>query len=280
MTLVKRPAILAIAIAALMALPAFAQQDRPGGNVPPDELFAPVGTVLTVQIRDRISSDRNASGDGFMAVLQQPLVIDGWVVARPGQTVLGQVASANSAGRVKGTSDLSVELTELVLVDGQQVPIRTQLLQSYGRETRSEDAVTIAGATGIGALIGAAAGNGKGAAIGAGIGAAAATIGVLSTRGKPTEIYPQSTVTFRLDAPLVVSTVRTQRAFAAVTPEDYNNAPTVATPPRTAEGRNYPDDYDRYPRYPRYPGPRVGVIPTVILFPPPIIINNRGRHRY
>jgi len=189
------------------------------------------------------------------------------------------VASANSAGRVKGTSDLAVELTELVLVDGQQAPIRTQLLKNYGRETRGEDAVTIAGATGLGALIGAAAGDGKGAAIGAGIGAAAAAIGVLSTRGKETEILPESTLTFRLDAPLVVSTVRGQRAFVAVTPEDYSNSPSLRNPPRTADLRNDPSDYGRYPRFPRYPGRRVGVIPTVIVVPP-IIINNRGRHRH
>ncbi len=276
-----RSALSVFGVAVLFAVPALAQQ--PPFDPLPEELFAPVGTVLTVQIRDYISSKRNAAGDGFLGMLQQPLVIDGWVVARPGQTVIGQVTSANSAGRVKGTSDLAIELTEMVLVDGQQVPIRTQLMKDYGRQTRGEDTGAIAGATAIGALIGAAAADGKGAAIGAGIGAAAGVVGVLSTRGRPTEIYPESTVTFRLDAPLTVSTVKSRQAFLAVSPNDYEKAPSVGVPPR--DGRPQEAAYPPYPPYPpvygpypRYPGSRAGIIPTIILSTP-IIIDHRARDR-
>jgi type IV secretion system protein VirB10 len=249
----------------------------------PDELFAPVGTVLTVQVLDHLSSNKNSSGEQFMAALQQPLVIDGWVVARPGQTVFGVITSANSAGRVKGTSDLTLELTEMVLVDGHQAGIRTQLLKNYGKDSRGEDTATIAGVTAVGAVIGAAADGGKGALIGAAIGAGAATAGVLSTRGKAVEIYPESTLTFRLDAPLVVSTVRSQQAFLPVNPDDYGSSPRLRTPPRQRERsaayEPYPPDYGRYPRFPgRYPG-RVGVVPSIIIVPE-IIINHRVRRRW
>jgi len=278
--------LVVFAITALVALPAAAQQP-PSPDSLPDELFAPVGTVLTVQIRDFVSSNKNAPGDTFRGTLQQPLVIDGWVVARPGQTVIGQVTSANSAGRVKGTSNLAVELTEIVLVDGHQVPIRTQLVNNNGRQSHAEDAGAIAGGTGLGALIGAAAGDGKGAAIGAGIGAAAATVGVLSTRGPAAEIFPESTMTFRLDAPLSVSTEKSRRAFLAVSPRDYDNNQSARIPPRDARAHQvayppYPPVYGPYPPgYPPYPGSSIGIIPSIVLVTP-AIINHRdhgGHHR-
>lgn len=276
----------ALGVAALLALPAAAQQSPAIPAPLPDELFAPVGTVLTVQVRDYISSNKSSTGDSFLGMLQQPLVIDGWVVARPGQTVIGHITSANSAGRVKGTSDLAIELTEIVLVDGRQIPVRTQLTKNYGRESHREDAGAIAGGTALGAIIGAAAGHGKGAAIGAGIGAAAATVGVLSTRGRATEIYPESTMTFRLDAPLIVSTEKSRQAFLAVSPNDYERAPSVRIPPRDLRPEpvaypGYPPypDYNPYPRYPRYPGSRIGIIPSIVLVTP-IIINHRDRDRH
>jgi hypothetical protein len=281
----KRSELAVAGIAVLLALPPFgnAAQDSP-----PSELFAPVGTVLTVQVREHLSSNRNMPGDTFVASLQQPLVIDGWVVARPGQTVMGQVIQANSAGKVKGTSELGIELTEIVLVDGRQVPIRTQLLKNYGRESHNEDASAIAGGTAVGAIIGAAAGRGKGALIGAGIGAAAATVGVLATRGKATEIYPESTMTFRLDAPLVVSTEKTRQAFVAVSPRDYERAPSVRTPARDLRPNSiarapypppYPPSYAPYPRSPRRSG--IGaIIPTIVLVAPIVLDHrDRGNHR-
>jgi hypothetical protein len=257
----------------VFALPAIARQ------IPtlPDELFAPVGTVLTVQIQDHLSSNKNSVGDEFVAALKQPLVIDGWVVARAGQTVFGNVASANAAGRVKGTSDLAIELSEMVLVDGQRAAIRTRLVVTRGQESHAEDAAAIAGIGAVGAAIGAAVGGGKGALIGAGIGAGAATAGVLSTRGKAVEIYPESAVTFRLDAPLVVSTRRSQQAFVPVAPDDYEERTVRRAPPRADRetARSY-EPYPPYPRVPRYPGPRVRTVPVVV-FPPPVIIVG-GRH--
>jgi hypothetical protein len=250
-----RSGLVAVGIALLATGSAMAQTEAaPSGGLP-DELFAPEGTLISVQISDYLSSDKNSTGDTFIGALRQPLVIDGWVVARAGQTVFGQVASANKAGKVSGTSDLALELTEIVLVDGHQAGIRTQLVVHRGSESRGEDAATIATTTAVGAIIGAAIGDARGALIGAGIGAAGGTTGVLSTRGKPVEVHPESTLTFRLDTPLIVSTVRSSRAFQSVTAEDYPSEPAIRkeTRPRSIE-------YRSYPRFPRYPGPPVGVI--------------------
>jgi len=58
---------------------------------PPATLTIPAGTVITARINEYLSSDRNQVGDRVTATLQQPIVVNGWVVARRGQTLTGQV---------------------------------------------------------------------------------------------------------------------------------------------------------------------------------------------
>ncbi|MBV9081376.1 MAG: hypothetical protein JOZ62_01770, partial [Acidobacteriaceae bacterium] len=149
----------------------------------PSQLTIPAGTYVTVRINQVLSSDRNQKGDAFTATLAQPLVVNGIVVAEPGQTVAGQVTEAQKAGHIEGVARLGVQLTELTLVDGQQVPIRTQFISRSGPTSVGRDAAAIGGTTALGAAIGAAADWGRGAAIGAGAGAAVGILGVLVTRG-------------------------------------------------------------------------------------------------
>ncbi len=187
----------------------------------PGQLTIKSGTYLTVRINQPLSSDHNQPGDAFSATLASPVVVDGIVVAQRGQTVAGRVVESQKAGRVEGVSRLGIELTELTLIDGQQVPLRTQLIGRRGPTSEGRDAGAIAATTATGAAIGAAAGWGTGAAIGAGAGAAAGVIGVLLTRGEPTVIYPESLLTFRIDSPVTFSTEHAPQAFRYVTPDDY-----------------------------------------------------------
>ncbi len=256
---------LALCLAAIPAAAARAQQqDEPVTNAPqgnteppaaavPPTLTFPAGTLITVRTTEFLSSDRNQPGDEFTAILDQPLVAQGWVVAQLGQTVIGRVAIAQKAGRTTGVSQLGLELKELVIVDGQQLPIQTQLVQTSAGTSRAQDAAVVASTTGIGAAIGAAAGGGEGAAIGAAAGAAAGVVGVLSTRGRATELPPETVLTFRLTNPVVINTQQSQQAFRPVEPEDYpGNAPPNA-PPETYRPRVYvaPPGY-YYPPYTGY----------------------------
>lgn len=201
-------------------------QGGPGQNVPqlPSTLTLPAGTYVNVRVNQFLSSDKNKPGDAFEATLAQPLVANGFVVARRGQTLGGRVVDAQKAGRVKGVSRLALELTNLPVVDGQQLRIHTQSTGEAGSTSKERDATAIATTTGTGALIGAAADWGTGAAIGAGAGAIAGTLGVLLTRGRPTEVYPETTVTFRLADPVTISTAQAPQAFLYVQPGDYERA--------------------------------------------------------
>src|SRR5215472_4542293 len=132
--------------------------DDPGQyGPPPAHLTIQPGTFVTVRLNQALSSDRNQPGDAFSATLVRPVVVDGVVVAQRGQTVGGRVAEAKKAGRVSGVSRLGVQLTELTLVDGQQLPIQSQLVSRTGPTSVGRDAAAIAGTTGLGAAVGAAA---------------------------------------------------------------------------------------------------------------------------
>ena len=183
---------------------------------------------------------------------------------------------AEKAGRRSGTSSLGLELTEISLVHGSQMPVVTEWIGHAGPTSVGDDVVAIGTATGVGAAIGAAVDGGFGAGMGAIAGAAASTIGVLATRGKPTEIYPESTLTFRTLSPLTVDTVTAEAAFQPVRQEDYAPAALQRRGyvQRAVPARHY---YKRRPYYSygdryRYdPSPRYLYGPTVVIRPSPRI---------
>jgi hypothetical protein len=103
-------------------------------------------------------------------------------------------------------------------------------------------------------------------------------MGVVLTRGRPTEIYPESMLTFRLDAPVTISTAQAPAAFHYAGQEDYG---VPATQMRMAQGpggpmgpgpgpgygygagyAGYPPPYPYYSPYysPYYYGPGFGVV--------------------
>ena len=163
------------------------QAQAPPPPIPASLTIKP-GTYLTVRVNQVLSSDHNHPGDAFAATLVKPVVVDGVVVAERGQTIGGRVAEAKKAGMVEGVSKLGLQLTDLTLVDGQNVPLKSQLISRDGPTSVGRDVGAVAGTTAVGAAAGAAADWGRGAAIGAGAGAAVGIVGVLLTRGRPTLI--------------------------------------------------------------------------------------------
>ena len=246
--------------------------DPSAGAIAP-KLIIPPGKFITVRVNQPLSTDHNQVGDFFTATLAEPIVVDGIVVAQRGQTVSGRVSEVDKGGRVSGVSKLGIELTQLTAVDGQQLPIQTQLVGRSGRSTEGRDAAAIGGTTALGAAIGAAADWGRGAAIGAGAGAAAGVAGVLLTRGAPAVVYPETLLSFRIESPVVVSTERAPEAFRLVNPNEYQQPPSLqAGVPRPAPvPAPVPAPYPYYyaPAYPypyayAYPypywGPSFGVV--------------------
>ena len=241
-----------------------AAPEAPGQDAPPQAqavpstLTLPAGTMISVRTSGWLSSDQNRPGDTFSAVLDQPLVVDGWVVARRGQAVLGRVDVAQKASHNSGVSQLGLALAEITFVDGQQLPLQTQLMQTSTGPSNQRVAGTVATTTVIGTVIGGVAGGGTGAAIGAVAGAAGGMAGAMATRGRPTVIFPETLLSFRVNVPVAISTERSQVAFQPVSQEDYNGPPTAGTAGRPRQFVSYPPYpapyyYPYY--YPYYFGP-------------------------
>jgi hypothetical protein len=238
------------------AVPAPAQQEpqnapaQPAAN-PPAKLTVPAGALISVRVSQWLSSDRNRAGDTFSAVLDQPIVSHGWVVARRGQTVIGRVDVAQKASDGNGVSKLGLEITELTLVDGEQIPISTEMRQTATAPRSSDpgsterNVATVGTPTVLGTIVGATLGGGTGAAIGAGLGATAGIAAIMYTRGRPTTVAPETLLSFRFAAPLEISTEKGLVAFQPVTQGDYKDQDAYGNVPRRRwSGPGYPpQDY-------------------------------------
>jgi len=156
------------------------------------------GILLSTRTVEGLSSERNQIGDTFTATLEQPLSVDGWVIAERGARLEGKIVQSQRAGRVKGLSNLAIELTQLVTSDGQRIPIETETFEKRGESSTGQDAAKIGAVAAIGAVIGAIAGGGKGAGIGAAAGGAAGAGDVMLTRGKPAVLPAETHINFRL----------------------------------------------------------------------------------
>ena len=158
-----------------------------------------------MRIGETISSVRNQLGDSFLATLDKPLVIDGFVIAEKGSRVEGRVVEMDPAGRTRGVAHLGIELVRLSTSDNQRIRIRTEPYRKDGPTSTGTDAAKVGAGAAIGAVIGAIAGGGKGAAIGAGVGGAAGAGDVLLTRGKPADIPVETRLTFRVQEPVTIT---------------------------------------------------------------------------
>ena len=230
----------------------------------PMQLSIPAGTWVNLNLDQELSSDHNRPGDVWTATLTQPLIVSGRVVAQRGQTVGGVVAEAVKAGRAKGTSRLGLDMNELTLADGRQIPIKGRLMEFRGSTSKGRDAVGVGATIATGAAIGAAVNGGVGAGVGAAAGVVASTIGVLLTRGRPTVLYPETTLTFRLEAPFTfaIDNEASLRAFGPVQPDDYKQqvlrTRAVQSGPAPGYGAPYPY-YSPYYYSPFYYGPSFGL---------------------
>ncbi len=163
------------------------------------------GTLLTVRLGETLSTEKNSAGDQFNAVLDQPLEVDGFVIAERGAKAQGRIVELEKSGKVKGLARMAIELTHLHTSDGQNVRINTSAFTRQAESSTKMDAAKVGIGAAIGAAIGAMAGGGKGAGIGAGAGGAAGAGGVLLTRGKPAELRVETRISFRVSEPVTLS---------------------------------------------------------------------------
>jgi len=184
-----------VAICALLITPA--------SLIARDQVTIPPGTVVSVRMIDSISSDINYAGQTFRGTIADPIRIGNRTVVPRGASAYVKLVDARSAGRIKGRSELMLQLVRIG--DGNRsYPVASNVLAFRGK---SESKKTGKNA-GIGALAGGGLGllfgGGKGAAIGAGLGAGTGVAANAIEKGEQVRIGSESVVHFRLSDPLRV----------------------------------------------------------------------------
>jgi hypothetical protein len=160
----------------------------------------PAGTRILIRTVDAIDSTQEKTGDRFTGYLETNLTANNVVVAPRGTTVYGRLAAASSAGRYAGSSQLTLELTD-IQINGNAHPLLTSTYEIKGKGEGSNTAKKTIGGAGLGALIGGIAGGGTGAGIGALVGLGAGTAISGSKKGEQLSIPSESLLEFRLAQP-------------------------------------------------------------------------------
>ena len=166
-------------------------------------ITVPAGTRILIRTVDAIDSSKQKTGFRFTATLETNLQAEDQVIAPRGTTVYGRLAQASSAGRMSGSSELTLELTDIV-INGTAYPLLTSTYEVKGKGEGGKTAKKVVGGAGLGALIGGIAGGGKGAGIGAAAGAATGTAVAASKKGQQLQIPSESLLEFRLEQPVAL----------------------------------------------------------------------------
>jgi hypothetical protein len=183
---------------------AYAPSQDPAPVAAGGAITIPAGQPMLVRMIDGVDSSKNRVGDIFHASLETDLVIGGSVVARKGTDIYGRLANAQEAGHIKGSAELQLELTRMV-VNGQDYPLESSDYTLKGKGRGGNTAEKVGGGAALGAIIGAIAGGGKGAAIGAGVGAGAGGAVQVFTRGQQVKVPSETLLEFRLQQPVTIS---------------------------------------------------------------------------
>lgn len=204
--------ILTLALASILAIPAFAANSGPA---------LPAGTRLHVELTTTLSTKDNEKGDPFTAEVEDPIFTGGEEVIPAGSQVYGHVTYVQSPKRVKGVAEMRLTVDGVTTKSGLHYNLAASLgnQDNAGGNKVSGDEGTIQGAgkskketakdSGIGAAagagVGAIAAGGPGALYGAGLGALAGAIRMLGKKHKDLVLHPGTELTFVTNRPATPS---------------------------------------------------------------------------
>jgi hypothetical protein len=173
--------------------------------------LVPNGLSLVTRLNNDLTSERSRAGDRFSLTVLSP-------AAYEGATIEGSVGNIDRSGRLKGRTEMALNLNQIRLRNGQMYRFDgiIESIRTINGETvqvdaegavRSDDSQTertierSAIGAAIGALIGAIADGGKGAAVGAAVGAGAGA-GSVYIQGRDTfELGSGTELTIRSASP-------------------------------------------------------------------------------
>lgn len=246
-----KPASVAVCLLGFLLSAAALSAQEPAAAAPAaadaaNTIVVPAGTKLPLVLHNAVSTRNAHPGDPVYLETTFPIVQDNKILVPAGSYVQGEITEAVRPGRVKGTGEMRVRLTTMILPNGYTV--RFDAIPSNagtgGNETtgkegeikgdtnKGSDAGTVLKTTGAGAGIGSiATRTGKGAGIGAGAGAAAGLAAILLSRGPEVELPRGTTLDAVLDRPLTLDAGK-------ITFTDPGHSSSMSGPPNRAPVRS------------------------------------------
>lgn len=91
----------------------------------------PVGTLLTVRLRSPIDSTSPRNGATFLALVDEPVVVEGETLVPRGASVVGRIEASRSSTMTRNRGYVRLTL-DLVDIAGRDLPIRTASLFARG----------------------------------------------------------------------------------------------------------------------------------------------------
>ena len=170
-----------------------------------------------------IDSTTSSEGQSFRGSLDAPVVVGDQVVLPKGLNVKLKLVQADSAGKFKGQSMLTVSL-DSVTYQGKTYTLASSDVQEKGASRGKRAAAVIGGGTVLGALLGGLAGGGRGAAIGAGLGAGGGTAVQAMTKGEQVRVPAETRLDFTLHSSVDVTYIPAKR-FTRVPPASADQTP-------------------------------------------------------
>ena len=106
-------------------------QKAEGGLPFRDSQSLPVGTLLTVRLKNAISTDAPSASSTFEAVVEEPVTIEGTTLVPRGASVAGRVESAR-ASKIRGNRNYVRLRLDSIGVAGRDLPVQTSSLFAHG----------------------------------------------------------------------------------------------------------------------------------------------------
>ncbi|GGH13922.1 TrbI/VirB10 family protein [Silvibacterium dinghuense] len=184
----------------------------------------PAGTKIPLTLKSAISTSTAKAGDAVYLSSDFPVIEAGRVVIPAGVFVQGYIDGVERGGKVKGRAQIMMHFVSMAFPNGvvislpgavdnvpgaqnAQVKDKEGLIES--KNSKTDDAKTVGGATlagaGVGGMVGWAAGSpGLGLGVGAGAGAAAGVVEMFMKHGADITFPAGTNVTMVMQRPLQV----------------------------------------------------------------------------
>jgi type IV secretory pathway VirB10-like protein len=197
-------------VAASTPEPARAPEPAPEPRRVPqfEDVILPPASVIGLQLETALSSEHARVEDRVDARVTRDVMAAGRVAIPAGSRVRGSVTAVERGGKVKQPAHLAIRFHTLVLADGSELALHTEVIDRFSESPAGSSAKKIGGAAVGGAILGAILGGGKGAATGGAIGAAGGTAAVMAGDRSVVTLAPGSVLNAKLSTPATITVER------------------------------------------------------------------------